>query len=48
MADPETAFACELNRIAAEEAAILLDGLLAAEVDRVAREGFPALETSAV
>lgn len=34
LSDPETAFACELNRIAAEEAGILLDGLLALEVDR--------------
>lgn len=36
VADPETAFACELNRIAAEEAAILLDGLLAQVVERTA------------
>ena len=33
LADPESAFACELNRIAAEEAAILLDGMLATAVD---------------
>ena len=33
LADPESAFSCELNRIAAEEAAILLDGMLAAAVD---------------
>ena len=33
LADPESAFSCELNRIAAEEAAILLDGLLAVAVD---------------
>ena len=33
MADPETAFACELNRIAAEEAALVLDGMLAVAVD---------------
>lgn len=34
LADPETAFACELNRIGAEESALVLDGLLALEVDR--------------
>ena len=33
-ADPESAFSCELNRIAAEEAAILLDGMLTAAVER--------------
>lgn len=33
LADPETAFACELNRIAAEEAALVLDGMLAVAVD---------------
>lgn len=36
LADPETAFACELNRTGAEESAILIDGLLALEVDRSA------------
>jgi hypothetical protein len=33
VADPESAFSCELNRIAAEEAAILLDGMLTAAVE---------------
>ncbi len=37
LADPETAFACELNRIGAEESALVLEGLLALEVDRRAR-----------
>lgn len=36
VADAESAFACELNRIAAEEAAILLDGLLGQVVERMA------------
>lgn len=36
VADAETAFACELNRIAAEEAALLLDGLLGQVVERTA------------
>ena len=39
--DPETAFACELNRIGAEEAAGLLDVLLASEVERRIRMGGP-------
>jgi len=34
IADPETAFACELNRSGAEESALLLDGLLALAVER--------------
>lgn len=34
IADAETAFACELNRTGAEESALILDGLLALEVDR--------------
>lgn len=34
LSDAETAFACELNRTGAEESALLLDGLLALEVDR--------------
>ena len=38
LADPETAFACELNRIGAEESALVLEGLLALEVDRRARK----------
>lgn len=42
LADPESAFACELNRIAAEEAALLLDGMLAAAVERAVREGIAA------
>jgi len=37
LADPESAFSCELNRIAAEEAAILLDGMLTAAVERSLR-----------
>src|SRR5690606_41855293 len=37
LADPETAFACELNRIGAEESALVLEGLLALEVSRRAR-----------
>lgn len=37
LADPETAFACELNRIGAEESALVLEGLLALEVDRRAK-----------
>ncbi len=41
LADPETAFACELNRTGAEEAALLIDGLLALEVDRRARASVP-------
>lgn len=44
LADPETAFACELNRTGAEESAILLDGLLALEVDRSALR--PGAESS--
>lgn len=36
LSDPESAFVCELNRIAAEEGALMLDGLLALEVDRQA------------
>lgn len=39
LADPETAFACELNRIGAEESALILEGLLALEVDRRAKKG---------
>lgn len=34
IADPETAFACELNRSGAEESALLIDGLLTVEVER--------------
>lgn len=41
LADPETAFACELNRIGAEESALVLEGLLALEVDRQAKAGLP-------
>ncbi|AKU90557.1 hypothetical protein [Vulgatibacter incomptus] len=37
LSDPETAFVCELNRTGAEESAMLIDGLLALEVDRRAR-----------
>lgn len=36
VADAESAFACELNRIAAEEASLLLDGLLGQVVERIA------------
>jgi hypothetical protein len=36
VADPETAFACELNRIAAEEAAVLIDALLTQVVEQTA------------
>ena len=36
--DPETAFACELNRIGAEEAGSLLEVLLDAETERRASE----------
>lgn len=39
LADPESAFSCELNRIAAEEAAIVLDGMLAAAVELAIQEG---------
>ncbi|WP_373048460.1 hypothetical protein [Vulgatibacter sp.] len=43
LADPESAFSCELNRIAAEEAAILLDGMLASAVDSTVGAGVVAL-----
>lgn len=42
VADAESAFACELNRIAAEEAALLLDGLLGQVVEKIAWS--PAVE----
>lgn len=42
LADPETAFACELNRIGAEESALLLDALLALEVERRSRQAAQA------